>query len=73
VLLVVAVLSATRVAGQSSRPAAAARSPAATTWTPPRTTWGDPDLSGIYSNSDESGIPFEPRRSGNQQVSERLV
>jgi hypothetical protein len=24
-----------------------------------RTPWGDPDLSGIYSNSDESGIPFE--------------
>ena len=25
----------------------------------PRTPWGDPDVSGIYSNSDESGIPFE--------------
>ncbi|MGH9237874.1 MAG: hypothetical protein ACRD3G_07525 [Vicinamibacterales bacterium] len=28
-------------------------------WTMPRTPWGDPDVSGIYSNSDESGIPFE--------------
>src|SRR5688572_8092719 len=28
-------------------------------WKPARTPWGDPDLSGIYSNSDESGIPFE--------------
>src|SRR4029453_18707560 len=46
VLLVVAVVSATHLAGQ-------------TRWTPPRTPWGDPDLSGIYSNSDESGIPFE--------------
>jgi hypothetical protein len=59
VLLVVAVVSATRLAGQSSPTAATARSPEATKWTPPRTPWGDPDLSGIYSNSDESGIPFE--------------
>jgi hypothetical protein len=59
VLLVVAVFSATRLAGQSARPSAAARSPEAAKWTPPRTPWGDPDLSGIYSNSDESGIPFE--------------
>src|SRR5581483_2095797 len=28
-------------------------------WTPPRTPWGDPDLSGVYTNNDESGIPFE--------------
>src|SRR6185503_11806479 len=28
-------------------------------WKPGRTPWGDPDLSGVYSNSDESGIPFE--------------
>jgi hypothetical protein len=28
-------------------------------WKPARTAWGDPDLSGIYSNSDENGIPFE--------------
>ncbi len=28
-------------------------------WRPGRTPWGDPDLSGVYSNSDESGIPFE--------------
>ena len=25
----------------------------------PRTPWGDPDLQGIYTNSDESGIPME--------------
>ncbi len=57
-VLVVACASATLVSGQSpaapgGRPADPAR------WTPPRTPWGDPDLSGIYSNSDESGIPFE--------------
>jgi hypothetical protein len=28
-------------------------------WKPSRTPWGDPDLSGVYSNSDESNIPFE--------------
>jgi hypothetical protein len=28
-------------------------------WTPPRTAWGDPDIEGPYTNSDESGIPFE--------------
>jgi hypothetical protein len=58
-LLMVAVVSAARVAGQSQPAAAAVRPHEATTWTPPRTPWGDPDLSGIYSNSDESGIPFE--------------
>ena len=29
------------------------------TYTPPRTPWGDPDIAGVYTNSDESGIPFE--------------
>src|SRR5262249_54514734 len=29
------------------------------TWTPPRTAWGDPDLQGSYTNTDESGTPFE--------------
>jgi len=28
-------------------------------WKPSRTSWGEPDISGIYSNSDENGIPFE--------------
>ena len=28
-------------------------------WKPARTPWGDPDLAGVYTNSDESGIPFE--------------
>jgi hypothetical protein len=25
----------------------------------PKTPWGDPDLRGVYTNNDESGIPFE--------------
>src|SRR5437016_11479183 len=28
-------------------------------WTAPRTPWGDPDLQGVYTNNDESGIPIE--------------
>jgi len=28
-------------------------------WKPSRTPWGDPDIAGVYTNSDESGIPFE--------------
>jgi len=28
-------------------------------WTPPRTAWDDPDLSGSYTNTSESGTPFE--------------
>jgi hypothetical protein len=28
-------------------------------YTPAKTPWGDPDLQGIYTNKDESGIPFE--------------
>src|SRR4026207_931425 len=29
------------------------------TWKASRTPWGDPDIAGVYTNSDESGIPFE--------------
>ncbi len=28
-------------------------------YVPPKTVWGDPQISGAYTNSDESGIPFE--------------
>src|SRR5580704_16875418 len=28
-------------------------------WTPSRTAWGDPEIAGVFTNSDESGIPFE--------------
>ena len=28
------------------------------TYDAPRTPWGDPDIAGVYTNSDESGIPF---------------
>lgn len=28
-------------------------------WTPPRTPWGDPDIQGMFSNSNENGTPLE--------------
>jgi len=28
-------------------------------WTPPRTPWGDPDLQGVYTNSNEYATPLE--------------
>lgn len=28
-------------------------------WAPPRTPWGDPDIQGIFSNSNENGTPME--------------
>src|SRR3954468_22149191 len=43
-----------------SRAAAATSAPApAKNWKVSRTPWGHPDLAGVYSNSDEDGIPFE--------------
>ena len=29
------------------------------TYVAPKTPWGDPDIAGVFTNSDESGIPFE--------------
>ena len=55
---VAALLTTISVSAQSTTTAAASAT-AAKTWKPVRTAWGDPDLAGIYSNSDESGIPFE--------------
>ena len=56
---VAAVLTTIPIAGQSTTTAAPSLTAAAKNWKPARTAWGDPDLTGIYSNSDESGIPFE--------------
>jgi hypothetical protein len=38
-------------------------------WMLPRTAWGDPDLTGVYSNDDQSGIPLErPRELGERTI-----
>src|SRR5882757_11473254 len=67
VFAVVLVVSAVWLTADSveASPAQAAPQPAVkgkgtkAAWTPPKTGWGDPDLSGVYTNNDESLIPFE--------------
>src|SRR5262245_30388875 len=39
--------------------AAAPAKKAAKAYAPPKTPWGDPDVSGVYTNKDENGIPME--------------
>jgi hypothetical protein len=58
--MAIAVLMAIPAAGQTAASGAAKSSAkAARAYVPPKTPWGDPDLQGIYTNKDESGIPFE--------------
>jgi hypothetical protein len=59
VVSVAVSLPMTPVAGQSRTTAAASVPAGAKNWKPARTPWGHPDLSGVYSNNDEDGIPFE--------------
>jgi len=33
--------------------------PAAPSYSPPKTPWGHPDISGIYTNKDETNTPLE--------------
>src|SRR3977135_3788925 len=40
--------------GAGKKPASSAKA-----YTAPRTPWGDPQLEGVYSNDDETGVPFE--------------
>jgi hypothetical protein len=44
-------MNAQQTAKPGARPAAA--------YTPPKTPWGDPQIGGVYSNDDETGVPFE--------------
>ncbi len=55
------LMAAWPVAAQDTAAGAkpAARAPAARSYKTPKTPWGDPDLSGVYTNNDESGIPLE--------------
>ncbi len=57
--IAVLALASIPVFGQQTNRAPASRAATAKDWTPPRTPWGHPDLQGIYTNKDESGIPME--------------
>jgi len=62
VALTMAVVPAVAQTPKSDPKPAAPRAAAAKPYRAPRTPWGDPDLSGVYSNNDESGIPLERPR-----------
>ena len=61
VMAAMCLMSAAARAQTSAAPAtpAAGKKAPAKAWTAPRTGWGDPDLAGVYTNNDESLIPFE--------------
>src|SRR4051812_47873090 len=60
-LIVLVFLTSTlaRTPVLAQAPAARTPSKAVRTYTPGRTPWGDPDISGVYTNNDESLTPFE--------------
>lgn len=51
-LALLPVVTAELLAGQGAGPSSGR-------YVSSRTEWGDPDLQGVFSNSDENGIPFE--------------
>ena len=58
----IVVMAAIPALGQTTRTdtkPAPAKAAISNTYKTPRTPWGDPDLSGVYTNNDESGIPLE--------------
>ncbi len=58
-ILAIAAMPALAQAPAKAETKATAPKAPARPYKTPRTPWGDPDLSGIYSNNDESGIPLE--------------
>jgi hypothetical protein len=56
-IVIVAALVALGLATTAAQTTATAR--IAPAYTPPRTAWGDPDLQGIYTNSNEYATPLE--------------
>jgi hypothetical protein len=52
-------LTMVSAAGQPASTSKKATAKTAKSYTLPRTPWGDPNLSGVYTNNDESGIPLE--------------
>jgi hypothetical protein len=60
VLTAVVAWTAVSIAAQApAAPRAKAAAAGAKKYVPARTPWGDPDLQGVFTNNDESGIPLE--------------
>src|SRR6476620_8379379 len=55
--LVTGVMASTIAAQQGPKPSS--RTARAEAYSAPKTPWGDPKIEGVYSNDDETGIPFE--------------
>ena len=47
------------VAAAAQAPSTAPAKKIVKTYVPPKTVWGDPNIAGVYTNNDESLIPFE--------------
>src|SRR6188472_1291705 len=60
-LLAASVVFASQTMMAAQAPAAAKAAPAKSTRTYalPKTPWGDPNIAGVFTNNDESGIPIE--------------
>jgi hypothetical protein len=58
ILMMAAVPAIAQTPKPHAKPAAP-KAAAAKAYKTPKTPWGDPDLSGIFTNNDESGIPLE--------------
>ena len=54
---IAAVCASVSIGAQA--PGATAKKASARPYVAPKTPWGDPDLSGVYTNKDENGIPME--------------
>ena len=70
---IVALMASLPVVAQSASPSApplvitAYNAGPPTPYSPPRTPWGDPDLQGVWSSDDTSGIPMQrPANLGNE-------
>jgi hypothetical protein len=59
VAIAIAFVSSSLAFGQTAPATPGAKKPAAKVYTPPKTVWGDPQIAGVYTNNDESLIPFE--------------
>jgi hypothetical protein len=59
VAIAIALVSSGLAFGQTAPGTLGTKKPAPKVYTPPKTVWGDPQIAGVYTNNDESLIPFE--------------